>query len=518
MIVGTMIERNAGLYPQQTAVVCGERRLSHAQFAERVRRLANALCDRGLRRQDRVAILAQNCPEYLEAYGASEVAGFIATTVNYRLAPPEVAYVLQDSQPAALLFEAGYADLVAGLRPSLPHVQHYICIGGLVDGAEEYEAVLSAAASGPPPIRAAADDTVYLIYTSGTSGTPKGVMLGQRGQVHTAMAICLEGSVAPTDRVLLTMPLYHVGAKCTQLGYHWRGCPVVLHRAFDPRAVLRTIEEERITATLLAPTMLRAVLDLPDFDRYDHSSLRTIFYSAAPMPVPLLRRAIATFGSIFVQYYGMTESGPLGTALHKHQHVLDGPPAQVGRLASAGQPLTTCEIRVVHDDDTDRAVGEPGEVLIRNPSLMQGYWNNPAATAEALRGGWMHTGDVGVLDDEQFLFIVDRKKDMVVSGGENIYPREVEVALEQHPAVSEAAVIGVPDDYWGEAVKAFVVLEAGAAATEAELIEHTRQLIASYKKPRSVDFVAELPRLPNGKVRKPDLRARYWQNRERQIT
>ncbi|HZR97878.1 MAG TPA: AMP-binding protein [Chloroflexota bacterium] len=353
---------------------------------------------------------------------------------------------------------------------------------------------------------------------SGTSGTPKGVRLGQRGLLHMALVTALESEVVPTDRVLLTVPLYHIGAKCTQLAYHLRGCQVMLHRAFDPRAVLRTIEQEQITATLLAPTMLHAVLDLPDFGRFDHSSLRTIFYSAAPMPVDLLRRAIETFGPIFMQLYGMTECGAIGTGLHKHPHVLDGSPAQVRRLASAGQAHATCEIRVVHDDDTDCAVGEPGEALIRNPSLMQGYWNNPAATEEALRGGWMHTGDVGVLDAEEFLFIVDRKKDMLVSGGENIYPREVEAALERHPAVAEAAVIGVPDNYWGEAVKAFVVLRPGASATEAELIEHTRGLIASYKKPRSVEFVMELPRLPNGKVRKPELRARFWQDRERAVT
>ena len=518
MIVGDIVERNARLYPAQTAVVCDGRRLTHAALAERARRLANALRDRGLRRGDRVAVLAQNCPEYLEAYAASEVAGLVTVTVNYRLAAPEVAFILQDSRPAALLFEAQYADLVAGLRPSLPQVQHFVCIGGEAAGAEGYEALLAGASAAPPPERPGEDDTVYLIYTSGTSGTPKGVRLGQRGQAHMALVTSLESDVTPTDRVLLTMPLYHIGAKCTQLAYHLRGCTVVLHRAFDPRAVLETIEAERITATLLAPTMLRAILDLPDFERYDRSSLRTVFYSAAPMPVDLLRRAIATFGPIFMQLYGMTEIGAIGTGLHKHQHMLDGDPAAVRRLASAGQALVSCEIRVVRDNGTDCAPGQPGEVLVRNPCLMQGYWNNAAATAEALRDGWMHTGDVGILDDEDYLFIVDRKKDMVVSGGENIYPREVEVALEAHPAVAEAAVIGVPDDYWGEAVKAFVVLAPGATATEAELIHHTRQLIASYKKPRSVEFVAELPRLPNGKVRKPALRGPYWADRERAIT
>ncbi|HLI27136.1 MAG TPA: long-chain fatty acid--CoA ligase [Chloroflexota bacterium] len=518
MIVGDIVERNARLSPHQPAVVCGTRRLTHAALAERARRLANALHARGLRRGDRVAVLAQNCPEYLEAYAASELSGFITVTVNYRLAPPEVAFILQDSQPAALLFEAPYAALVAQVRPSLAAQLHYVSIGEAIAWAEEYEALLASAATGPLAERPGGEDTVYLMYTSGTTGTPKGVCLSQRAMAHMALVTSLESDVVPTDRVLLTMPLYHIGAKCTQLAYHLRGCMVVLHRTFDPRAVLETIATERITATLLAPTMLRALLDLPDFDRYDRSSLRSVFYSAAPMPVDLLRRGIAAFGPIFMQLYGMTEIGAIGTGLHKHQHVLDGDPIAVRRLASAGQPLVTCEVRVVRDDGTDCAPGEPGEVLVRSPAVMQGYWNNPAATAEVLHDGWLHTGDIGTLDAEHYLFIVDRKKDMIVSGGENIYPREVETALETHPAVREAAVIGVPDEYWGEAVKAFVVLAPGASVTEAELIEHTRRQIASYKKPRSIEFVSDLPRLPNGKVRKSMLRAPYWTDRERAIT
>lgn len=517
MIVGDIVQRNARLYPRQTALVFEGRSSTHAQLAERVRRLANGLYDRGVRRGDRVAILAQNCSEYVEVYGAGELAGYITATVNYRLAPPEMAYIVNDCGATVLVFQTKYAEVLASLRASLPEVRRWICIGQPPDWAEEYEAVLGSASADLPPIRATEEDIAYLIYTSGTTGRPKGVMLGQRGQVRTAQVICQEGSIEPTDRILLAMPLYHVGAKCMQLGYHWRGCPVVLQRDFDPRSVLSAIQEERITATLLAPIMIRALLELPDFRHFDRSSLRTIYYSAAPMPLPLLRSALEAFGQIFIQYYGLTESGPMGTSLQKHQHVIVGPPEQMRRLAAAGQPFPGCEIRVVRSDDADCSTEEAGEVLFRSETLMQGYWNNPTATAEALRGGWLHTGDVGFLDEECFLYLVDRKKDMIVSGGENIYPREVEEALHHHQAVAEAAVIGVPDERWGESVKAFVVLKSGASASADEIIEHCRSLIASYKKPRSVEFVESLPRLPNGKIDKIQLREPYWAGRDRRV-
>jgi acyl-CoA synthetase (AMP-forming)/AMP-acid ligase II len=281
--------------------------------------------------------------------------------------------------------------------------------------------------------------------------------------------------------------------------------------------MLRCIEQERITNAHFAPVMVRSLLDCPELARFKKDSLRSIQYASAPMSVAQLREAMAAFGPIFTQVYGMTEC-VVGTILHAHEHLPDGTPAQARRLASAGQPFFDHAIRAVRPDGSDCAPEEIGEVIIRGPSLMTGYWNNSAATVEALRDGWMHTGDVGFFDSEAFLFIVDRKKDMIVSGGENIYSREVEEALLTHPAVLQAAAIGVPDSHWGESVKACIVLRPGCAADADELIRHCRNQIASYKKPRSIDFLAELPRLFNGKVDKKQLRARYWQGEGRQVS
>jgi acyl-CoA synthetase (AMP-forming)/AMP-acid ligase II len=313
--------------------------------------------------------------------------------------------------------------------------------------------------------------------------------------------------------MLFVMPLFHIGGKICQLAFHVLGATVFLHRVFDPVAILTQIEQERITTAHFAPIMVRGLLDTPGFKDFKKDSLRAVIYASAPMAVSLLREAIAGFGLIFNQVYGMTEC-VVGTVLHAHQHLPDGTPAEVARLASAGQPFFDHEVKVARADGSECATGEIGEILIRGPSLMTGYWNNRAASEETLRGGWMHTGDMGYFDEECFLFVADRKKDMIVSGGENIYSREVEEALLTHPAVEHAAVIGVPDARWGESVKACVVLRPGRNTGEAELIEHCRSLIASYKKPRSVDFVAELPRLFNGKVDKKALRAAYWQGRE----
>jgi acyl-CoA synthetase (AMP-forming)/AMP-acid ligase II len=312
------------------------------------------------------------------------------------------------------------------------------------------------------------------------------------------------------------MPFYHIGAKCNQLVYSLRGATVILHRSYDIHAVARSIERDRPNVAHLAPIMVQDLLNLPDRDTYDHASLKLVQYASGPMPVAQLKRAIAAYGRIFLQIYGMTETGS-GTVLYPHDHVPEGTPTQVRRLSSAGQVSLGYQIRVVRPDGSECAPEELGEILISGPGLMRGYWNNHPASHAALEDGWMHTGDMGLFDADRFLYVLDRKKDMILSGGENIYPREVEEALYSHPAVAEAAVIGVPDARWGEAVKAFVVLKAGQRAAEAELIEHCRTQIASYKKPKSVDFIEALPRLPNKKIDKKQLRAPFWQGRDRQV-
>jgi acyl-CoA synthetase (AMP-forming)/AMP-acid ligase II len=516
-VLGDVIERNARYFPGKTAVVFEERRVTFAEFAARARRFANALASYGLQRQARFAVLAQNCLEYFEAVGAAELTGFIAVTLNWRLSMQELAQISADSTPTVLIFEAQFSAQAEALRRQGTSVERFIVIGEATDWAESYEAVLAAATDAPPPSRPEPEDGVYLIYTSGTTGKPKGVLLSHRAILSAAVGISWEQGVRPCDRMLIVMPLFHIGAKINQLANMVLGTTIVLHRAFDPSAVLRAIEEERITCAHLAPIMVRSLLDSPDLKRFRRDSLRSIQYASAPMSVSLLQEAMAAFGPIFTQVYGMTEC-VVGTILHAHEHRPDGTAAQARRLASAGQPFFDHAIRVVAPDGSDCAPEEIGDILIRGPSLMTGYWNNSAATVEALRDGWMHTGDVGFFDSEAFLFIVDRKKDMIVSGGENIYSREVEEALLAHPAVLQAAVIGVPDVRWGESVKACIVLRPDCAASEDELIAHCRSQIASYKKPRSVDFLEALPRLFNGKIDKKELRARYWQGQARQVS
>lgn len=505
--LGDMIENNAQRFPDDTAFVFQDKRPTHREFAARARRLGSAWYRRGARRQDRIGILAMNCLEFCEVYGASELAGFITATVNYRLAPPEMAFIIADSAPRILVFEKQYAEVIGALRPQLKSVETYVCIGAAPDWAENYEAVVASGDPAGAPIRSTEEDLSALVYTSGTTGRPKGCMRGQREDVCGAEILGSDMLCTPADRFLLMMPLFHIGAKILQMAQHWRAGTVVLHRNFDPELILETIEAERITVAHMAPTMIQTLLESPSIGKRDVSSLRMIVYAAAPMPTPVLRHGLQVFGNVFQQQYGQTE-GP-GTTLLCHQHRPDGTPEDIRRLGSVGQASPSVQIRIVGEDDVDCRAGEPGEILIHSGAMMRGYWNNSAATIETLRNGWVHTGDVGKLDEDGFLYLVDRKKDMIISGGENIYSREVEEALVQHPAVSESAVIGVADEKWGESVRAIIVLRRGQIASADELIAHCLTLIASYKKPRSIIFVEELPKLPSGKVNKVALRQNH---------
>jgi len=508
-MLGDLTRRNLRLRADVPAIVFEGRIVTHRQFAERAFRLARALAGLGIGPGDRVAVLAQNCPEYMEAYAAAELGGWTTATVNYRLAPAEISYILADSAPKALIAETELLPRVeAGARGTLAAI--------LTIGEDSYEEALARATpeDARTPVSAAA--TAFLIYTSGTTGRPKGVMLSHGGQVQSARISALEGQVRPTDRFALVMPLYHIGARNLWLMNSVFGCPIVLHRAFRPHEFMTSVREHAATATLLAPTMLSDLLDAGG-SRASLPSLQKIIYSAAPMPERLLRRAIEAFGPIFTQVYGMTESGGPGCTLHAHQHVVEGPPEVVRRLRSAGQPMIGCEVETRRPDGSPCAIGEPGEIVIRSDALMTGYWRNESATRETLRGGFLHTGDIGEVDAHGFVYVVDRLKEMIVSGGENIYSREVENALMGHPGVLEAAVVGAPDPRWGEAVVAFVVKQPGHDVTSESIIEHCRQTIAAYKRPREVRFIEALPKLPNGKVEKFKLRAPLWAGHERAI-
>jgi acyl-CoA synthetase (AMP-forming)/AMP-acid ligase II len=460
MSLAALSARNARLYPDKPAFAMGGRTVTFAEHHARACALA-----RGLPRGARIAVLARNCLEYLDVYAAAETAGHVVAPLNFRLTAEELRDVAPE--PDVVLYQAAFEDVAPDAPLRVP--------------LEEVESLF---APGEPPSPPDEDDVVYLMSTSGTTGRPRAAMLTRRGQWLDALALALELRLCAEDVHLATMPLYHVGGRALVLAHTLRGCTVHLHDSFDADAVAATIERHRITTTQVVPTMVAWLLDAAPRDL---SSLRLIWYASAPMPVELLRRGLERFGPIFIQGYGQTESGPLATVLPPADH---DPESE--RLGSAGRAVPGVEIRI---DD--------GEICVRSPWLMSGYWRAPELTAETLVDGWLRTGDLGRIDDLGYLYVVDRKKDMIISGGENIYPREVEEVLFAHPGVREAAVIGVPDEVWGESVRAVVV---GDVEPD-ELVAFCRARLAGYKCPKSVELRAELPKTPSGKVLKRELRA-----------
>ena len=504
--LGEVIERNARFYPQKEAFVYGDRRVTHGELAQRACRLSSSLYDRGIRRQDRVAILAMNCLEYYEIYRACEWAGYIAAPINFRLTAQEMLYIVNDSAPKALIFEAQYADIIEQLRPQLHGIEVFICLGGESPNSIQFETMMDEGSISGPPERSRPEDYCHLHYTSGTTGRPKGVVRTHRCACRTGALTALSSEIIGSTRLLQTTPAFHVGGIGYVNAVAWMGGFVLVHRAFDPVKTLEAISAEHINYTFMVAAMLQEVTEVPDLDSYNLSSMTDIVTAAAPVPVPLLKRGVELFGPIFSVQYGMTESA--GTFLPKHEVNPHGTPDDVRRLASVGHPCPGVELRIVDDDGADCPQGQPGEVLMRSETQLESYWNNSVATTEAIVDGWLYTGDIGYLDSEGYVFLVDRKKDMILSGGENIYSREVEIAIAEHPSVVDCAVVGVADPKWGEKVHAVIVLRHGDAPRESELIAHCRKLIAGYKCPKSVEFVDELPRMVTGKINKVELRER----------
>ena len=508
LTLGQNLLKNEKHYPHRDAVVFNEERISFSQLADKARRLGSALHRLGLRHQDRFSMLAMNCIEYVIAWSAAELSGLVLGTVNFRLAPPEIEFILNDSSPEALIFESQYSGMVAGLRERLKTVRHYICIGSdAPEWALRFDDLIASGAPEGAPYEGRANDILAIIYTSGTTGRPKGVIRSNRADARNVEIFAGEMGVTVDDKYLIIMPVFHVGGRSQYSVAHWRGATTVLQRIFDPPAIARAIAREKATMLHVAPTMFQAIMDHPEVDPNDLKSLRIIQYAAAPMPVPLLRRGLDLLGPVFVNGYGATEVS--GAVLPRSMHEPDAASPLHKRLASVGQPVTGCKIRIVDNDEADCPTGVVGELLIQSETLMDGYWNNHAASIEAMRGGWYRTGDMAYVDEENYIYLVDRKKDMIISGGENIYCREVEEALLSHRAVADVAVIGVPDDYWGESVKAVVVVKSGETTDGRDLIEHTRARIARYKCPKSIVFVADLPRLPSGKINKVILRETF---------
>jgi acyl-CoA synthetase (AMP-forming)/AMP-acid ligase II len=498
----------------------GARRLSYAEARDAACRLARALVAAGVRPGQRVALLAKNCLEYPLCYYGASLAGAALVPVNVRLAPPEIAQVLADSEAAIIIAGAEYTATIDQLAARLPALRRRVALAETTPaGWQPFAEWIAAQPAEPPEIPVTDDFDLYQLYTSGTTGRPKGAVLTQGAVTQNLAQIQIGLGLRRGERSLVVAPLFHASAVYTTFATVQAGGSLVIHEAFDPPRVLRSLREDRITFATLVAAMLLACLNTAGTEPATFPELRLILYGASPIAAETLRRALAFFGCDFVQAYGLTEATVAVSFLSPADHAL-ALRERPELLLSAGRAVAGTEIRVV--DAAGRALppGETGEIAVRGPQLMRGYWRLPEATAETLRGGWLHTGDAGMLDAEGYLYVQDRLKDMIVSGGENIYPREVEDALMQHPAVADAAVIGVPNARWGETVKAILVCRDGVAADGAlaeAIIAFCRERLAGYKLPRSVEFVESLPRNPSGKVLKRELREPYWAGQARRV-
>ena len=521
MQITQSLHRAVACRPDGIVTVCGSRRHTFVQFRERISRLAAALQALGVGSGDRVGILSLNSDRYVEAYMAVPWAGAVINPCNTRWSATEIAYSLDDCDTRVLLVDDPFLPLVADLRAKSRSLATLIHVGDgpTPEGMLSYEALIE---GHTPAVDAGrgGKDLAGIFYTGGTTGVPKGVMLSHDALLFNGLWFGTLGVVRAGDVGLHAAPMFHIADHALLNALWLAGGTHVTLPAFTPPAMLQALERERITTTVIVPTMIQLLVDHPDAAQHDLSALRVLAYGGSPISEAVLDRAQKLLPHVeFGQAYGMTELAPCATFLPSALHSTEG--RSRGKLSAAGLALPGVQVRIVAPDGRDLPRGEVGEIIVKSPSVMLGYWNKPEETAQALERpsnpGWMPTCDGGRMDDEGFVFVVDRVKDMIVSGGENVYSTEVERAVARHPAVAACAVIGVPDAEWGELVHAVVVLRAGQQATADDIREHCKTLIGAYKCPRSVEFIAALPMTGAGKVLKRTLREPYWKDQQRQV-
>ena len=498
------------------ALVLGERTLTWGQLYERSCRMAGLLAAAGVGNQDRVAFLDKNGIEHFEVFYGASLLNAVAVDVNWRLAAPEVEYIVNDAEAKVLIVGPDFVPILQAIAPNLTTVTTILVVGG-ADGYTDYETALAGHPAVDPGVGSADDDVAFQLYSSGTTGRPKGVMLSNSnffGLLPMAKEIW---ELSPDSVNLIAMPLFHIGGGGWATAGMYEGATSVILRELDPVALIRMFGELKVTHAFLVPAVLQFMLMVPGAEEADYSSLQVFVYGASPISEEVLARSVKMFGCKFWQAYGLTETTGAVVNLPPEDHDPDGPNRH--RLRSCGLPGPGVELRIIDNDtDTDCAVGEVGEILIRSAQVMKGYWNMPDETAKAIDAdGWFRSGDAGYLDADGYLFIHDRVKDMIVSGGENVYPAEVENVLMGHPGIADVAVIGVPDEKWGETAKAMVVRAPGVEVTEQEIIDYARERLARFKCPTTVDWADVLPRNPSGKILKKDLRAPYWEGRTRNV-
>ncbi|ARN75497.1 AMP-binding protein [Oceanicoccus sagamiensis] len=512
MNIGFIPSKTARLEPHREALidVHSGRRVTFGELDGNVCRLANALIDQlGLSKGDRVAVLSKNSIEYMEIYYACARVGMIAQPINWRLGPDEMVRILEDGSPSVVISSGEYREDAEQLKNKIS-VSHWLNFGDDSDGS--YQALLEGSSTDEPKASAevGGDDPALILYTGGTTGQSKGALHTHRSLYMGMINQTVAERVVPSDVYMLTGQMFHIPV-ALGMNYHAHGCPMVLIN-FDARLALETIHKERVSAFLGITTMLNWMMADEKFAEFDLSSLRNIQYGGGPMPSSVVAAALDAFPCTIIQGYGQTE-GMTMSFLSQEDHLRALAGDHPERLDSCGREGFVTEMRLVDPEGNTvpRDGNTPGEIIVRSEANMVGYWQRPDLTAETIRDGWMWTGDIAVWDEAGYIFIVDRAKDMIISGGENIFCTQVEAAIHKHPGVLESAVFGIPDDVWGEAVKAVVVMKPGQSATEKDIIDTAAEHLASYQKPKSVDFVESLPKAPTGKILKRDLRTPYWE-------
>ena len=502
--------------PDLIAHKFGDRETTYREFDSYANKISQGLISLDCHPDTRVAFLAKNSDYFFEFLYGTLKSRTVAVGVNWRLAPPEVSFIVNDSKSEVLFVGSEFFGLVEKIKDDLPHVKKIIAVGDVHEEWEGFVDWRDAQEDKDPLLETFSEDDVIQLYTSGTTGSPKGVQL-TNANFSSANIMATYGYYRDTFKEqsvnLVCMPVFHVAGTNMGLAGYVFGCKSIIIPEVDPTLILQLVEKERIENTLFVPAVILFLIQHPEVESTDWSSLKTVVYGASPIAQDTLEKAIEIMDCEFWQVYGLTETNGAVTFLSPEDH----DPSKE-KLRSCGKPGHGTEIKVVDEEGKDLPVGEVGEIIIKSGNNMKGYWNRSEATKESIINDWFYSGDAGFFDEDGFLFIHDRVKDMIVSGGENIYPAEVENALMSHEYIVDAAVIGIPDDKWGEAVKGFVVLGEGANLEEVDIISYTRTQIAGYKCPKSINFVSELPRNPSGKILRRELRDPYWEGKERQVS
>jgi len=525
MILTETLTKALKLFPKKHAIVCGGKRWTYREFYERINRLSHSLKIFGIRKGDKVAILHPNCHIFLEAYYAIPQVEAISVPINYRLSPKEIAFILQDSESKILIADPMFKNQINPIRKEIRGIERILWTGEpkeLNDSVDlNYEEVLQKAEdSALPEPFLNGEDIAQIYYTSGTTGRPKGVMLSHKNVTTHALGAIAEIHIVDQDIWIHVAPLFHLADAWATWAVTWVGGTHVLVKEFDAKVVLETIQREKVTLTNLIPTMLNLMVNHPDVAKFDYNSLRVLLSGGAPIAPEVVRKIVETFKCDYIQTYGMTETSPYLTVSILKEHLKNlSDENQLQFKSKTGREFISVALKVVNEQgkEVKNDEKEVGEIIVKGDIVTTGYWKLPEETRKSIKDGWLYTGDMAVIDEEGYVTIVDRKKDMILTGGENVYSTEVENVLYMHPAILECAVVGIPDQKWGEAVKGIVVLKPGQKTTEQEIIQFCKERMAHYKAPKFIDFIEALPRSGSGKIHKKGLRDKYWEGYEKKV-